>query len=131
MEFIFFKTAIFTEICRCCNGEGAPLYGCFDFVDGKIVCICTPVPGERVLHSHHTRVHGVKFQSVVLPDGLIISLEGQWEGRRHDCVLCFMNWINLINPSGWHGQIIFVFIWRPCLTNLCTSAGPLPPRKLN
>ena len=40
------------------------------------------------VYSHHTRVHGVKFQSVVLPNGLIISLEGQWEGQRHDCVLC-------------------------------------------
>ena len=32
-----------------------------------------------------------EFQSVVLPNDLIINFEGQWEGWKHDCVLCFMN----------------------------------------
>ena len=68
-------------------GKGAPLYNCFDFVAGTIACICIPVLNERVVYSHDTRIHGVKFQAVVLPNGLIINLEGQWEGRRHDCVL--------------------------------------------
>ena len=75
-------------------GKGAPLYNCFDFVGGTIACICIPVLNERVVYSHDTRVHDVKFQTVVLPNGLIINLEGQWEGRRHDCVLCFMNRVN-------------------------------------
>ena len=73
------------------TGKGAPLYVCFDFIDGTIAHICRPVLNERVVYSHHTRVHGVKFQSVVLPNGLIINLEGQWEGQRNDCVLCSMN----------------------------------------
>ena len=58
-------------------GKGAPLYNCFDFVDGTIARICKPGLNERVVYSHHTRVHGVKFQSVVLPNGLIIDLEGK------------------------------------------------------
>ena len=70
--------------------KGAPLYNCFDFVGGTIACICIPVLNERMIYSHNTRVHGAKFQTVVLPNGLIINLEGQWEGQRHDCVLCFM-----------------------------------------
>ena len=72
-------------------GKGAPLYNCFDFVGGTIACICIPVLNERVVYSHDTRVHDVKFQTVVLPSGLIINHEGQWEDRRHDCMLCFMN----------------------------------------
>ena len=72
-------------------GKGARLYNCFDFVTGTIARICRPVLIERVVYSHNTRVHGVKFQTVILPNGLIINLEGQWEGRRHDCALCFMN----------------------------------------
>ena len=98
--------------------KGAPLYNCFGFVGGLIACICIPVLNERVVYNHDTRVHGVKFQTVVLPNGLIIKLEGQWEGRKHDCVLCFINQV-------------FVFIWKSCLTNLCISAGSLPPKKLN
>ena len=70
-------------------GKGSPLYNCFDFVAGTIACICIPVLNERVVYSHDTRIHVVKFQAVVLPKGLIINLEGQWEGRRHDCVLWF------------------------------------------
>ena len=72
-------------------GKGAPLYNCFDFVGGTIACICIAVLNERVVYSHDTRVHDVKFQTVVLPSGLIINHEGQWEDRRHDCMLCFMN----------------------------------------
>ena len=56
--------------------KGAPLYNCFDFVGGTIACICKPVLNERVAYSHDTRVHGIKFQAVVLPNGLIINLEG-------------------------------------------------------
>ena len=56
--------------------KGAPLYNCSDFVGGTIACICKPVLNERVAYSHDTRVHGIKFQAVVLPNGLIINLEG-------------------------------------------------------
>ena len=72
-------------------GKGAPLYNCFDFVGGTIACICIAVLNERVVYGHDRKMHGVKFQTVVLPNGWIINLEGHWEGRRHDCVLCFMN----------------------------------------
>ena len=58
-----------------------------DFVGGIIARICTPVLNEMVVYSHDMRVHGVKFQAVVLPDGFIINLEEQWEGRRHDCTM--------------------------------------------
>ena len=68
-------------------GKGEPSYNCFGVVAGTIACICIPVLNERVVYSHNTRIHGVKFQAVVLPNGLIINFEGQWEGRRHDCVL--------------------------------------------
>ena len=58
-------------------GKGAPFYNCFDFVDGAIARIRGTVLDERVVYSHHARVHGVKFQNVVLPNGLIINFEGQ------------------------------------------------------
>ena len=77
-------------------GKGAPLYNCFDFVGETIACICIPLLNERVVYSHNTRVHGTKFQAVVLSNGLIINLEGQWESRRYDCVLSFMNMVNSV-----------------------------------
>ena len=74
-------------------GKDTPLCNWFGFVDGAISRILRPVLNGNVLYSRYTWVHGVKFQSVVSPNGLIIKLEGQWEGRRHDCILCFMNGI--------------------------------------
>ena len=72
-------------------GKEAPLYNCFDLVGETIARICRPVLIESVVYSHNTRVHGVRFQTVVLPNGLIINLQGKWEDRRDGCVLCFMN----------------------------------------
>ena len=72
-------------------GKGASLCNCFDFVGGTIAYICKPILNEKAVYSHDTRVHGVKYQTLILPNSLIIDLEGQCEERRHDCVLCFMN----------------------------------------
>ena len=38
-------------------------------------------------YNGHKRVHALKFQSVVTPNGLIANLYGPMEGRRHDCAL--------------------------------------------
>ena len=40
-----------------------------------------------VVYSHDMTVHGVKFQSLVLPNGFIINHEEQWKGRIHDCTM--------------------------------------------
>lgn len=45
--------------------KGAPLGNCFH-----------PGENQRLLYNGHKRVHGLKFQSVVLPNGLIAHLYG-------------------------------------------------------
>lgn len=35
-------------------------------------------------YSGHKKMHCIKFQSVICPDGIVISLKGAYEGRRHD-----------------------------------------------
>ena len=47
--------------------------------------------GWYIARTRGVKLHDVKFQTMVLPNGLIINLEEQWEGRRHDCVLYFTN----------------------------------------
>ena len=104
-QFILFTIVIFTKTCRSSNWKRWTLYNCFDFVGGTIACICIPVLNEMVVYSHDTKVHGIKFRTVVLPNGLIINLEGQWEGRRHYCLLSFMNRVyKLSQLSGWHTE---------------------------
>ena len=41
----------------------------------------------RVLYNGHKKVHGIKFQSVAAPNGLIANLFGPVEGRRHDSAM--------------------------------------------
>ncbi|KAJ0404081.1 hypothetical protein P43SY_000865 [Pythium insidiosum] len=50
------------------------------------ICECT-----GMLYNGHKRVHALKFQMVVMSNGLIVSLTGPVEGRRHDVALLNMS----------------------------------------
>ena len=69
------------------HNHGAPLSNCFGFVDGTVRHISGPKYLQRVMYNGHKRVHGMKFQSVVLPNGIIANLAGPYEGRRHDSTM--------------------------------------------
>ena len=45
-------------------------------VDGTVRPICRPGEMQRAVYNGHKRVHGLKFQSVALPNGLIANLFG-------------------------------------------------------
>ena len=72
---------------------------CFGFIDGTVHQVCRPRTKrrfaqiqnsnniQRALYSGHKRHHGVKFQSIILPDGMIAMMFGPIEGRRHDITL--------------------------------------------
>ena len=66
---------------------GAPLTNCFGFIDGTVRPICRPTRHQRVCYNGHKRFHSLKFQSVVVPVGMIANMFGTIEGRRHDCAL--------------------------------------------
>ena len=66
------------------HNRGAPLQNCFGFVDGTLCRIARPQNNKRAVYNGDKRVHGIKFQSVVVPNGLIANLAGPFEGRRHD-----------------------------------------------
>lgn len=64
--------------------KGAALDNCWGFIDGTVRPVSRPGEHQRVLYNGHKRVHAIKFQSVVAPNGLIANLFGPVEGRRHD-----------------------------------------------
>ena len=66
------------------HNRGAALNNCWGFVDGTVRPICRPSRNQRVAYNGHKRVHAIKFQSVVAPNGLVANLYGPVEGRRHD-----------------------------------------------
>ena len=67
--------------------KGAPLENCVGFVDGTVRRIARPKYNQRVMYNGHKRVHAIKFQSVVLPNGLIGNLAGPFEGKRYDSTM--------------------------------------------
>ena len=64
--------------------DKAPLPNCFGFIDGTVRAICRPTVGQRAFYNGHKGYHGVNYQTVVTPDGLIAHMYGPMEGCRHD-----------------------------------------------
>ena len=54
--------------------KGAALDNCWGFIDGTVRPVARPGEHQRVLFNGHKRVHAIKFQSVVAPNGLIVDL---------------------------------------------------------
>jgi nuclease HARBI1 len=63
------------------NGAASNIWG---FIDGTLRKTVRPSRFQRMFYSGHKRAHGIKFQSVVTPDGLIACLFGPVAGNWHD-----------------------------------------------
>jgi hypothetical protein len=59
----------------------------FGFLDGTFREICRPIRDQDLYYSGYYRAHGVKFQAIVAPDGLILSYCGPFMGRVHDVIM--------------------------------------------
>ena len=70
---------------------------------GTLRPICRPEHDQRAVYNDHKRVHAIKFQSVVTPNGMIAYL---YEGRRHDSKMLAMSGLleqleqHSFSPSG-------------------------------
>ena len=64
------------EYANAIHAAGAALDNCWGFVDGTVRPICRPGEHQRVVYNGHKRVHAIKFQSVVAPNGLVANLYG-------------------------------------------------------
>ena len=69
------------------SAKGSPLINVIVFIDGTIRPISRPGHYQQVAYNGHKRVHSIKFQSIVTPNGMIAHLYGPIEGRRHDVTL--------------------------------------------
>ena len=58
------------------HNKGATLQNCFGFIDGTVRPISRPRDNQRRVHNGHKRVHALKFQSVIIPNGLIANMYG-------------------------------------------------------
>ena len=57
------------------------------FIDGTIRKTCRPIYHQRVVYTRFKKCHGLKFQSVLVPDGFIACLYGPVPAKTHDARL--------------------------------------------
>jgi DDE superfamily endonuclease len=62
------------------------IQGIWGFVDGTFKGHCRPTgyTNQRIVYSGHKRAHGMNWQAIVTPDGLISSLVGPYSGANND-----------------------------------------------
>lgn len=59
---------------------------CIGFIDGTLRGMCRPGRSQKNVYSGHKRKHGLKYQGVMLSNGLM-CMHGPWAGRHHDSFL--------------------------------------------
>ena len=104
------------------HARGATLDNCWGFVDGTVRPICHPKRNQRLVYNGHKRVHALKFQSVVAPNGLIANVYGPVEGRRHDSAMLAM--------SGLLTQVE-EYSFSPENQPLCIYGDPAYPHRIH
>ena len=60
--------------CNTIRQKGAALSNCWGFVDGTVRPISRLNESQKILYNGHKIINGIKFQSVVAPNGLRSSL---------------------------------------------------------
>ena len=64
--------------------RGAPLQSVWGFIDCTIRRICRPKKFQRQAYNGHKKYHAIKYQGIVIPNGMVAHLFGPIEGRRAD-----------------------------------------------
>ncbi|CAN7988706.1 unnamed protein product [Ixodes hexagonus] len=72
------------EMSEAVHCKGAPLTNCWAFIDGTARPVCRPSEDQRQFFSGHKRVHALKYQALMCPNGLICELDGPYPGNKQD-----------------------------------------------
>ncbi|KAJ8909943.1 hypothetical protein NQ315_004010 [Exocentrus adspersus] len=58
---------------RAVTAKGGAIPTCWGFIDSTAKAICRPTLDQELYYSGHKRYHCLKYQSVICPDGVIVS----------------------------------------------------------
>ncbi|XP_037500293.2 uncharacterized protein LOC119374289 [Rhipicephalus sanguineus] len=72
------------EFAGAVEDKGSPLPNCWAFIDGTARPICRPKRNQKLYYSGHKRMHMVKYQSLMCPNGIVCQLDGHYPGSWHD-----------------------------------------------
>ncbi len=76
-----------TMFCQAILAKGAVLANIFRFIDGTTVHICHPSTGQEEVFSGHKHYHVLKFQHVMMLNGIIVHSFGPFAVRCNDAVM--------------------------------------------
>ena len=83
------------------------------FIDGTIRRTARPLYHQRSIYTHFKKCHGVKFQSVTVPEGFIACLQGPWPSKTHDAhMLCDSGLIQKLEvnmPANDNGMVYAMY----------------------
>jgi len=74
----------FARLGQAVAAKGCPIANVIGFIDGTPRKISRPSIRQGLYYSGHKRIHCLKFQSIMLPNGLIGIMDGPYFGSRHD-----------------------------------------------
>lgn len=69
------------------HNREAPLSTCFGFIDSTLQEVACPIYGQEAIYNGWKRMHCLKYQVIVTPDGIIAHLFGPVEGLQHDAAV--------------------------------------------
>ena len=101
---------------------GCPLANCLGSIDGIVRPISRPEGHQQLVYNGHKLVNSLKFQSLVIPNGLIANLFVPVEGCRNDA--------GMSNESGLLNALQ-TYVHTPTGNPLCIygdAAYPLRPQ---
>ena len=58
--------------------------GIFRFIDGTVCPIAQPLFNQEIFYSGWKRIHTIKFQGIMAPDGIIMHVSGPYTAKHHD-----------------------------------------------
>jgi hypothetical protein len=128
--------------CQAIRAAGAPLKTCWGFIDGSKQYIARPsaretatIPNEnlqRSVFNGHPQRHCFNWQSIQAPVGIIVSLFGPVEGRKHDSTLLSLSGVLDVMAEDAQGTFAGKLIYGDpaygCSTFVCCPAtSPCAP----
>ncbi len=84
LEQLDFEWINLEDFAEAVAGKGCPLDNVWGSIDGTLCSMCRPSEMQELYFSRHKRKHGLKYQSILCPNGLIEHCAGPVEGRWHD-----------------------------------------------
>ena len=118
------------KYCTAIVRKVSALQNCFGFIDETVRAISRPGVNQKTVYNGHKKVYALKFQSGVLPNGIIAHMYGSVEGKRHECRIENVGFVNKVISEcmvyKWKSSL---FIWRSGIPASNTFSVPFPKHK--